>query len=952
MTEDPSPRFTRMPTPFDPARGQEVAAGLGASGAVGDLVAGVAGTSSFLAGVLERDGLWILEALAAPNQALDALLAEVAALEGDIAPALRRAKRQVAGLLALCDLSGLWPLEQVTGALSDFADVATDAALRAAMAGPIRRGKLPEAPGLSVLAMGKMGARELNYSSDIDLIVLFDDTRHEDPGEVRRHLVRATQAAMKTLSEVTRDGYVFRTDLRLRPDPSVTPVCVGTTMAEHYYESLGRTWERAAYIKARACAAEREVGQSFLETLRPFVWRRHLDFAAIEDTHNLRLKIREHKGLGGPITLPGHNIKLGRGGIREIEFFTQIRQLIAGGRDESLRVRGTVAGLAALAKAGWVPPDTAQTLSDIYRRHRDVEHRIQMMRDTQTHEIPTSSEGLARVACLMGLEVGALEAQLHKDVAEVHALTEDFFAPSGAKGKGRRKGARAEAGDSADSATPAYDPGFGAQITQAWPTYPALRSARAVEIFERVKPDLLEKLARAANPDQALVHFDAFLKGLPAGVQIFSLFEANPGLVDLLADICATAPALAAYLGRNAQVLDAVIAGAFFEPLGDVAALRDTLATTLARAGDYETQLSEARRWQKEQHFRIGVHHLRGLIEASAAQAAYADLAEATLGALYPVVVAEFARKYGPPPGRGAVVVAMGSLGAGALTAGSDLDLILIYDAQGVEHSDGARPLATRPYFSRLTQALITALTAQLPEGRLYEVDMRLRPSGRNGPVATALAAFESYQREEAWTWEHLALTRARCVAGEPTLSEAVEHVRAEVLRGPHDASAVAQDVQDMRARIFAARSLEGPLAVKDGPGGQQDLELFGQTLALLVGESLGCAETQTAAQIERGVAAGLLGAADGAASLEALRLFGAVRAGVALASPGAVSMAALADGAASMLVRDALETAACGATAQEVDDRLEHTRASVADVIARWMVGQGVSMATEGETQ
>ena len=676
---------------------------------------------------------------------------------------------------------------------------------------------------MTVLAMGKMGAYELNYSSDIDLICLFDETRFDpdDFFEARTAFVKATRSMCSTLSDLTGDGYVFRTDLRLRPDPAVTPVCIAMEAAERYYESLGRTWERAAYIKARPCAGDLTAGQRFVETLRPFVWRKHLDFAAIQDAHDMRLAIREHKGLAGPITLPGHNMKLGRGGIREIEFFTQTRQLIAGGRDANLRVRGTCEGLAVLAEKNWVPAEAAEALTDHYVAHRTVEHRLQMVRDAQTHALPGSEEGFARLAAMMDLDVDVLQADLRRRLSDVHEITEGFFAASKSPSK-----------------PVVQAQSFDAKIIERWHSYPALRSQRGAEIFEKLKPELLARLAEAAKPEEALLAFDGFLAGLPAGVQLFSLLNANPQLADLLIDIITTSPALAAHLSRNAGVFDAVIGGAFFSNWPGEAALRADLAERLAAEQSYEGQLDGTRRWAREWHFRVGVHLLRGLIDAEVAGAQYADLARAVLGALWPVVTAQFATRHGPPPGRGAVLLGMGSLGAGRLTATSDLDLLVIYDPQDEESSDGPRPLATRAYYARLTQAMITAMTAPMAQGKLYEIDMRLRPSGNQGPVATSLASFDSYQKSEAWVWEHLALTRASVVAGPEDLAADVTRLCAEVLALPSDLAQVMQDVAEMRARIAAAKAPGGVWDAKTGPGRLQDIELFAQAGALIAGQS------------------------------------------------------------------------------------------------------------------
>ncbi|WP_136645410.1 glutamine-synthetase adenylyltransferase [Tabrizicola sp. YIM 78059] len=884
-------RITRTPFAFDPTAASHLRASLPDLGPeVMELVSATAGCSPYLRGLMEREAGWMPEAVADPEAALAAVLAapEAAALDA-LPDALRQAKRRVALLVALCDLGGVWPLEQVTGALTTLADRAVHLALTRLVADEIRRGRLPGATpdavptagGMVALAMGKMGAGELNYSSDIDLICLFDETLY--PGEeheARASFIKVVRRMTAILSDVT-DGYVFRTDLRLRPDASVTPVCLSMAAAEAYYEAEGRTWERAAYIKARPCGGDLAAGERFLKALTPFVWRKHLDFVAIQDAHDMRLRIRDHRGLHGPITVEGHNMKLGAGGIREIEFFTQTRQLIAGGRDPDLRDRTTVGGLAALAAKGWVPPDVAKELTQLYRAHREVEHRLQMVNDAQTHSLPTTPEGVARIAAFCGQTEAEFRRDLLDRLHRTDRLTEGFFSPADIE----------EGPELSETAR---------EITRRWESYPALRTDRAQAIFRRLRPRFLKGLARAANPDEALAALDGFLARLPAGVQLFALFEANPTLIDLIIDIAGSAPGLAQYLARNASVLDGVIGGSFWDTWPGVAGLRAELARRLALASDYEARLDAARRWMKEWHFRVGVHHLRGLIDGFEAGKQYADLAEAVVASIWDEVVADFARKHGAMPGRGAVVLGMGSMGAARLNAGSDLDLIVIYDAQGAEGSDGPRPLATRPYFARLTQALVTALTAQMPEGRLYEVDMRLRPSGRAGPVATSLQSFTTYQETEAWTWEHLALTRARVLAGEPALADEVEDFRRALLRRKGQGAAVRADVAKMRARLAAAKPAQGPWDAKNGPGRIMDIELAAQTVALIAGSP--------ARSVERQIAAGKgigLPESDAQALLSAYRLLWRLHAAARLLSDRTLDWDSLGEGARAFVLRE-----------------------------------------------
>ena len=889
--------LNRHPIPHDRDRGADALAHLpGIAPELRPLIEGTGGCSPYLLSLMGKERDWITEALTmAPDEVRRGLLLDTGSVTlADLAPGLRRLKRRVALYAALADLGGVWPLEKVTGLLTDFADAAVDVALRELVSAEIRRGKIPGATeddaatgaGMVALAMGKMGAGELNYSSDIDLIMLFDETRYEpgDEMDARASFIKVTRRMAAALSDVTGDGYVFRTDLRLRPDASVTPVCISMAAAERYYEAEGRNWERAAYIKARACAGDIKAGERFLDTLTPFVWRKHLDFAAIQDTHEMREKIRRHKGLHGPITLEGHNMKLGAGGIREIEFFAQTRQIVSGGRDPDLRCRGTVPALDVLAHKGWIPGETAKKLIRHYRLHREIEHRVQMINDAQTHALPNAPEGIERLAHFCGeSDVKAFRADLRGRLVEVEALCEPFFKPEESAAEAPQLSEKAE------------------EIVARWPGYPALRSARGQAIFARLKPDLLARFAATARPEEALGNFDGFLKGLPAGVQLFSLFQANPPLVDLIVDICGTAPGLSRYLSRNSSVLDAVIGGDFFAGWPDRAHLDAHLEAELDGL-DYEGVLNAARRWLKEWHFRVGVHHLRGLIHAEEAGAEYSMLAEVILSALWPRVCAETARRHGPAPGRGGAVVAMGSLGAGRLTAGSDLDLLVIYDPGDVEFSEGPRPLDPRGWFAKATKTLITALTAPTGEGKLYDVDMRLRPSGRQGPVATSLESFRHYQMTEAWTWEHLALTRARPVAGDASLMSDIEAIRMDVLTASRDPAKVVADAQDMRDRLAAAGRVGEGLDAKEGPGRMKDIELLAETAALVAGVPA----RDVTGQLESGVSLGWIGPDDARVLANAHHLYGRLNHATRLLTDRRLDLEEVGQGGRAFIVREA----------------------------------------------
>ena len=886
---------TAGPIPYNEIRGAEARAMFdGLPENLTDLIEGTAGCSPYLDLLMRREADWLRGIVGSD---LDAVFAEILNdISGDsfqaLSDNLRTAKRRGALLAGLADLGGLWSLDQVTGSLTDLADRAVQVSLDHLVKAEIARGKLPgctgeNAAGMVVLAMGKMGARELNYSSDIDLIVLFDETRHdpEDYGEVRASFIRITQRMVKLLSAVTGGGYVFRTDLRLRPDPSSTPVCMAMEPAERYYESLGRTWERAAFIKARPCAGAIDAGWAFLDRLKPFIWRKYLDFAAIQDAHDMRLRIREHKGLHGAVLVPGHNMKLGRGGIREIEFFTQTRQIISGGRDNEIRQRETLKALKALVNNGWVEADIASYLNDAYVAHRTLEHRLQMLEDAQTHVIPESLERRERLAAFCGTtDLTSFEAEITERLQKVHDLTEKFFA-----------------GDDVATEAPEFErPDFVEGVVEKWTTLPSMRSERASQIFARLKPEILSRLADSTSPEEALIQFDAFLSGLPAGVQLFSLFEANPPLLDLLIDICATAPQLARYLGRNSKVFDAVVSSDFFDSLPEFNCLNAELKAEIETAEDYEDTLDITRRWVKEKQFSIGVHLLRQISTADEAAIAYSDVAEACLANLFPAVCQNFSRRYGSPPGKGAAVIAMGKLGSREMSATSDLDLIMVYDAQGAENSEGDRPLAVSTYFARLTQAVLSALTVPTSEGALYEVDMRLRPSGRMGPVATSINAFKEYQMNEAWTWEHLALSRARVVAGREDLERDVRNAMRAALCQPHDRAKVIGDVQEMRAKL-AEEKADNPWEMKHGAGWLMDIELVLQTGAVLYGVT---GVERPADMLPELVTAGWITGEQAGAISAALKLFTSIQQVARLAVDGPIDPQSAGRGLRDLLVK------------------------------------------------
>jgi glutamate-ammonia-ligase adenylyltransferase len=860
MSDLPVP--AKVPQPFEPARAQRTLDALAEGGFVPapdtlPWLRAAFGNSPFLARLAVREREFLSQSLGQPPAATLAQIAancRAACDVPDIASAmaiLRRAKRQAALVIAFADIAGVWVLQQVTRALSDFADVCVSSALRFLLVQAARQAKMDTSDpakleaetGLVILAMGKYGAFELNYSSDIDLVTFYDHERFpfHKKGDARGAAVDIVKGLVRLLSEITGDGYVFRVDLRLRPDAGATQVAISTEAAEAYYEGMGQNWERAAMIKARACAGDPQAGAAFLKSLSPFIWRRSLDYAAIEDIHSIKRQIHSH-GKHGDVAVAGHNIKLGRGGIREIEFFAQTQQLILGGRNPALRSPVTLDAIEALRAAGLVSNETASDLSAAYLFLRTLEHRLQMIEDQQTHTIPKSVDQIAHIACFMGFaDTAALSAVLlhHLNTVQGHylrlfereaplATSEGSLVFTGVEDDPETIETLASMGF--------YDPKHVAQAIRGWHhgRIRATRSARAREILTRLMPALLDALAATVDPDAAFAQFDLFISRLPAGVQLFSLFLANPHLLHLVAGICGSAPNLAAYLARSPGVLDALLDPGFLGSLPSRGQLEGMLSAQLLAARGYEGALDAARRFAKEQIFRCGVQIIEGTLDATAAGPAFAAIAETAVGGLVKASEAELAPTVGRIANGAFCVVAMGKLGGREMTAASDLDLIFIYDAPSDAVSDGRKPLSASAYYARLAQRLIAALTVPTAEGTLYEVDMRLRPTGNKGPVAVSLESFTRYHATESWTWERMALTRARVIAGSASLGIKVSEEIGRTIAAKSDRGKILRDAADMREKLavqFPARSFWD---LKFAHGGLVDIEFVVQTLQLV----------------------------------------------------------------------------------------------------------------------
>ena len=817
------------------------------------------GNSPYLTQTIIRDLPYFLGLLhRAPEAALRDILDELTYRTETPPPAradtmrlLRRNKARAALLIAIADIGNIWPLATITGALSEVAEASIAHAINALLAEAARKGDfalaLPDQPGeqsgFTVIAMGKLGAGELNFSSDIDLIPLFDPEVAQYTGKksVQDAFVRLTQGLVQILQERTADGYVYRTDLRLRPDAGATPVAMSVRAAETYYESVGQNWERAAMIKARPVGGDLETGRNFLEAIRPFVWRKHLDYAAIADIHSIKRQIDSSRG-HTQIKVAGHNIKLGHGGIREIEFFAQTQQLIAGGREPALRKITTCGALRALETTHRIDATATNDLIAAYDFLRTLEHRLQMIADEQTQTLPEDDVGLDRVATFMGFADRAafdetLLAHLNHVREHYGGLFEDAPALGGESGNLVFTGTE----DDPDTLETLTEMGFREAKTvsgafRRWHhgRYRATRSTRAREMLTALTPRLLNAFGATANPDSAFLRFDEFLEKLPAGIQLFSLFYNNPSLLDLLAEIVGSAPRLAEFLARDPLVLDSVLSEGFLDPVPDGPTLAAEAVDHIEQATDYQDALDMARRWTRDRRLQAGVHVLRNIMPGHRSGPILSDIADAVINALMPPVIEDFARRYGTVPGASLAIVALGKLGSREMMFGSDLDLIFVYDdPQDEAGSDGPKSLPASQYFARLGQQIISAITSLTAEGRLYEVDMRLRPSGASGALAVNIAGFEKYQRTEAWTWEQMALTRARVIYASDSLRGQLDPLIDAILREPREAATVLHDVADMRLRIADEFPGTGIWSLKFVRGGLLDLEFIAQGLQL-----------------------------------------------------------------------------------------------------------------------
>jgi [glutamine synthetase] adenylyltransferase / [glutamine synthetase]-adenylyl-L-tyrosine phosphorylase len=900
--------------------------------ALSQVIGGIAESAPYLWDLICADAPRFLRLLSNdPDRELASLLtatrrsATSARTPAALMRTLRRAKAKAALLIAIADIGNVWVVEEVTRALTEFADMALGCAAGHLLRDAVRRGKLkppdPRCPeitsGYIVLAMGKMGAYELNFSSDIDLMVFFDAAAAALTPDIEpvSFFVRLTRDLVKLLQERTEDGYVFRVDLRLRPDPASTQIAISTEAALGYYESRGQNWERAALIKARACAGDLAAGEQLLRDLSPFVWRKYLDYATVGDVHEMKRRIHAYRG-HGKIAVEGHNIKLGRGGIREIEFFAQTQQLIAGGRHTELRCRGTVASLAALAACGWIDATTRDELTEAYDFLRRVEHRLQMVADEQTHTLPSDSEALGGFARFLGF--GGRDDFAEQLLAQLRAVERHYvrlFEREPAS-LARRQGLSFSGVEGASETLDRLaqlgfrQPQAVVESVRRWgeSLYRGLRGSQARDNLADLVPLIIDQVSRAENPDAAFTAFDRFLAELRAGGRFLSLLRQNPQVIEFIALILGVAPRLADTLALNPHLIDLLIDPSFFGALPDETRLAAEFKRAIGETRTYEDFLDAVRLFGQEQMFLIGARIISGSVSAQQAGEVFARLAEVLLRALHARVQDDFVATHGRMRDEKTAILALGRLGAREMTANSDLDLIVTYDFDEADpNSDGKRPLYGAQYFARLTQRLISALTVQTNYGVLYAVDMRLRPSGRSGPLATQIDGFASYQEGEAWTWEHMALTRARVISGPPEFAVRVEAILREVLCRKRDAAVTAADVVEMRGAIAKEKGDADPWDLKYAAGALIDIEFIAQYLQLVhAAETPEILDTSTARTLEKAARLGVLKPENASVLRPAVQLFHDLTQILRLCLPGKFDPATASAGVLALLARAA----------------------------------------------
>jgi glutamate-ammonia-ligase adenylyltransferase len=724
---------------------------------------------------------------------------------------LRQAKRRAALTIAVADITGVWQVPRVTAALSEIAETALSYACSHALREAAGRGafKLPKSDqpeigsGLIVLGMGKLGARELNYSSDIDIIILYDEERIEtdDTWSLQKHFSRLARDVLRLMDERTADGYVFRTDLRLRPDPGSTPLAVSAKAGLTYYAERGRDWERAAMIKARAVAGDIEAGEQFLAQLESFIWQKNLDFSAIKEIGTIKRQIDLHKG-GGDIAVGGHNVKLGRGGIREIEFFAQAQQLVWAGRIPDLRCRGTIDALETLVAINQLPASRAEELTEAYYFLRRIEHRLQMINDEQTHSLPQDEDALLRVAIFLGYED---EKAFSRALLERFKLVDERFTElfdvsllpvdeTGALNMSAIADQEPLPEDLSAIEELGYaDPRSVSAAIRHW-VHGDDRGEREREFSAELLPMLLKTFARSSQPDQAFHKFNEIMSGIPKDVSLLPMLHANPQLVGMLANIIERAPNLVDHVIAHPMVFESVLIHDFFDPIPDQENLDQEIGERLAHTKTLIGYLDASRRWVNDRRFQVAVQSLGGLIEPGVAATDLSNITDSSMRAALPHIANEIDERYGNVVTAGLVVIDGSDWGAREMNWGSRPDPIFIFDGAKIKNGeDVAEPNDLRTWSA--------SLHAHLSDF-LFVSDEAQNFAGVGRQHDWSLDDFQNHFMSTTLVSELLFLVGVRIVAGPDGPVQSVRNVIVEVLNRPHDKDALRKSFNGGWARI------------------------------------------------------------------------------------------------------------------------------------------------------
>ena len=694
-----------------------------------------------------------------------------------------------------------------------------------------------DSSGWVILGLGKLGAGELNYSSDIDLIALYHSPDSTGPDEQaatkkNRYFNELTRRLSTLLSQQTEDGFGWRVDFRLRPDPAVTPLCLSADAAISYYESIARSWERAAFIRARPIAGDKAEGERFLQQISPFIWRRNLDYTVLDD---LQVWLRH---LPTPADYLGFDVKLGAFGIRHIELLVHLLQLLGGGRHQALRQHHTFDALDALATEGWLSSEQIKTMKLCYSQWRLIEHRLQYLRDTQTHSLPRNEAEMNSFACFTGhndsADLRQMLADLQKqtEAACSHPLMDRLLAGHNAKASAEDRRLASSADRTVNSSWLA-EVGFSRpddmmDIIDGWMSgrVPATRSERARDYLTRFLPSFLMRLGKADAPDSAFACFTELIRNLPAGAQIFALFVHYPQLADLVGSLLVKAPEMTNTLSRKPALFDLLLETSFFTPFSaDPLTVPFNLQQTVTDSGA-EQALGQLCLWAGEARFRTDVHFLQGLCRVDEASRRLSAIADICIREVTRMARLDMHRRYGALPDERFAVLGLGRLGSQRLTPNSDLDLMFVYDSQPDAMSDGRQKLTAGQYYNRMAQLIISWLSVRTAQGKLFDIDARLRPDGQSGALATYLGRLTDYYQTQAWPWEYCAFLKTRLIYADEAVKEPCETAVQSIKTTPPSWDDLSADIITMRHRL--AQDTGTSLSLKKRPGGFLDAEFLG----------------------------------------------------------------------------------------------------------------------------